>query len=155
IAVVDAYDNPSLVDTSDPGFGSSDLARFDRQYGLPDPPSFLKLNQDGSPNPLPAADPAGAGTPGSWEVEGALDVEWAHDLAPGANLILVECALNSSSDLDHGALMAAGLPGVSVVSMSFGCNEYSSQGASDGGFTTPTGHQGVTFVAAAGDRGSP
>src|SRR5262249_54283187 len=42
IAIVDAYDDPALVDGTSPSFGTSDLAQFDRQYGLPDPPSFRK-----------------------------------------------------------------------------------------------------------------
>ena len=155
IAIVDAYDNPRLVDTSAADFGSSDLARFDQQYGLPDPPSFLKLNQSGSPTNLPGTDPAGAGTPGNWEVEEALDVEWAHALAPGADIILVECNTGDGNDLYQGAQTAAALPGVSVVSMSWGAGEYSGETQYDRDFTTPSGHQGVTFVAASGDAGSP
>ena len=50
---------------------------------------------------------------------------------------------------------AAGLPGVSAVSMSWGTNEYSGEQTIDSTFTTPSGHQGVTFVAATGDQGSP
>ena len=76
IAIVDAYDDPNLVDSTSPNFKSSDLARFDLRFGLPDPPSFEKLGQDGTAN-LPAADPTGV-----WEVEEALDVEWAHAIAP-------------------------------------------------------------------------
>jgi hypothetical protein len=155
IAIVNAYDNPRLVDSSAADFGSSDLARFDRQYGLPDPPSFLKVNQSGGPTGLPGTDPAGAGTPGNWEVEEALDVEWAHALAPGAGIILVECTTTNGDDLYQGAMTAAALPGVSVVSMSWGAAEYSGEAQYDRDFTTPNGHQGVTFVAAAGDAGSP
>jgi len=53
--------------------------------------------------------------------------------------------------------------GVSVVSMSWGGSEYfnwggggesSTQPLMDADFTTPSGHQGVTFVAASGDSGS-
>ena len=58
--------------------------------------------------------------------------------------------------------MAADLPGVSVVSMSWGSAESnlgsggsSFELGSDGVLTTPSGHQGVTFVAATGDSGSP
>jgi subtilase family serine protease len=152
---VNAYDNPRLVDSSAADFGSSDLARFDRQYGLPDPPSFLKVNQSGSPTGLPGTDPAGAGAPGNWEVEEALDVEWAHALAPGAGIILVECNTTNGDDLYQGAMTAAAQPGVSVVSMSWGAAEYSGESRYDPDFTTPSGHQGVTFVAAAGDAGSP
>ena len=47
IAIVDAYDDPSFVDTGTSGFSTSDLAEFDAHYGLPDPPSFTKVNQPG------------------------------------------------------------------------------------------------------------
>ena len=47
---------------------------------------------------------------------------------------------------------AANLPGVSVVSMSFGGPENMSQLTDDSStFTTPTGHPNVTFVASTGD----
>jgi hypothetical protein len=155
IAIVDAYDDPALVDSSDPGFASSDLAQFDRQYGLPDPPSFVKLNESGGTGGLPGVDPAGAGMPGNWEEEEALDVEWAHAMAPGASIVLVECQSSGGPDLYAGAQLAATMPGVSVVSMSWGSAEYSGEGAYDGDFTTPAGHAGVTFVAATGDAGAP
>jgi hypothetical protein len=155
IAIVDAYDDPDLLDSSDADFSSSDLARFDREYGLPDPPGFVKIDEQGGSTNLPGTDPAGAGTPGNWEEEEALDVEWTHAMAPGASIILVECNSSSSADLYQGAMTAASLPGVSVVSMSWGAGEYNGETAFDGDFTTPAGHQGVTFVASAGDDGAP
>jgi hypothetical protein len=155
IAIVDAYDDPALVDSTSPDFGASDLAQFDRRYGLPDPPSFRKLDQTGGTAGLPGVDPAGAGAPGNWEQEEALDVEWAHALAPGAAIVLVECRSSGGPDLYAGVKMAAALPGVSVVSMSWGSAEYTGEAAFDGDFTTPAGHQGVTFVAATGDAGAP
>src|SRR5438270_12611000 len=44
VAIVDSYDNPRFVSSGSPGFAGSDLARFDAQFGLPNPPSFLKLD---------------------------------------------------------------------------------------------------------------
>jgi hypothetical protein len=156
IAIVDAYDDPNLINSSAPNFRSSDLAEFDRQFNLPDPPSFTKLSQDGSTTGLPATDPSGAGNPsGNWEVEEALDVEWAHAIAPKASLILVECNSNSESDLFSGVVTAAGLSGVATVSLSWGDNESTGETSWDRYFQTPKGHQGVTFVASAGDWGSP
>ena len=156
IAIVDAYDDPSFVDSSAPGFSSSDLARFDQAFGLPNPPSFVKVNEYGSQTNLPGTDPAGAGnSQGNWEVEEALDVEWAHAVAPGANIILIECNSDSGADMYQGVITAANLPGVSVVSMSWGAGEFSGEQSFDSDFTTPTGHQGVTFVASTGDAGSP
>ncbi len=82
IAIVDAYDLPNAF---------TDLQAFDATFGLPDPPSFTKLNQFGQANPLPTTDPAGAGNPsGTWEVEESLDIQWAHVIAPHASLVLVE-----------------------------------------------------------------
>jgi hypothetical protein len=155
IAIVDAYDDPALVDSTAPNFSGSDLAQFDRQYGLPDPPSFVKLNQAADTANFPGTDPAGAGMPGNWEEEEALDVEWVHAMAPGASIILVECNSSGGPDLYAGAKMAAGRPGVSVVSMSWGAAEYAGETAFDGDFTTPAGHPAVTFVASTGDEGAP
>ncbi len=156
IAVVDAYDDPALLDSTRPGFLGSDLAKFDQMFGLQNPPSFFKINEYGSMTNLPGPDPAGAGNPqGNWEVEEALDVEWVHALAPGANIVLIECASASSVDMFQGVMTAARLSGVSVVSMSWGSSEFSGETSYDTDFTTPVGHEGVTFVASTGDQGSP
>jgi hypothetical protein len=139
IAIVDAYNDPNIA---------GDLQAFDAQFGLPNPPSFRVVAQDGSNN-LPGMDPSGPGT-NNWEGEEALDVEWAHAMAPGANILLVET--NDPDNLYNGVNFARKLPGVSVVSMSFGGPEdvfvtpfY------DQILVTPGGHPGVTFVASSGD----
>ncbi len=85
IAIVDAYDDPSIdqsVDDFDTQFGLTDSGEsLYAQYGPAS--SFLTvLNQDGQPTGLPTTDPNGPGTD-DWEVEEALDVEWAHAIAPG------------------------------------------------------------------------
>ena len=41
------------------------------------------------------------------------------------------------------------------MTMSFGTSEFSSESLFDADFATPSGHQGVTFVASSGDLGSP
>jgi hypothetical protein len=166
IAIVDAYDDPSFVNeylppsapggapTLNPAFAKSDLAQFDSQLGIADPPNFTKVNQAGQTSPLPGTDPAGAGNVnGNWEIEEALDIEWAHGIAPGANIILVEATDDSNANLFAAIRTAASLPGVSAVSMSWGLNEYSGEQSLDSTFVTPAGHQGVTFVAASGDSG--
>ena len=155
IAIVDAYDDPSFVDSTSAGFSSSDLARFDQEYGLPDPPSFTKFNESGNTSALPGTDPVAPGTSGDWEEEEALDVEWAHAIAPGAAIDLVEASTDNGSDLYQAVVAAASLPGVSVVSTSWGSPEFAGEQAFDHDFTTPAGHQGVTFVASSGDAGSP
>jgi subtilase family serine protease len=152
IALVDAYDDPAFVDSTSSSFSNSDLAQFDKQFGLPDPPSFLKLNQNGGTTNLPGTDPAGAGNPqGNWEVEEALDVEWAHAIAPAASIVLIECNSNSSNDLYAGMVAAAARPGVSVVSLSWGSSEFNGEQTFDSEFA----HAGVTVVASTGDDGSP
>ena len=107
-------------------------------------------------------DPAGPGTT-SWEGEEALDVEWAHAVAPEASIDLVEANSDNFSDMMAAVNTARKLAGVSVVSMSFDWTEsaarcaqrHGSELSSDATFTTPAGHQGVTFVAATGDDGYP
>lgn len=145
IAIVDAYDAPTI---------RGDLQAFDRAFGLPDPPSLTIMSQTGSTTRLPGTDPS-SNKQSNWEVEEALDVEWAHALAPGAKIVLVEANSASYSDLMTAVTTAANLPGVSVVSMSWGGGEFASETAYDSIFTTPSGHQGITFVASSGDGGQP
>jgi len=150
IALIDGYDDPNAL---------GDLEAFDAQFGLPDPPSFQRVAQDGSTN-YPPTDPAGPGT-SSWELEESLDIEWAHAIAPGANILLVEANGSSTTssvnltDLITAATWAANQPGVVAVSMSFGSGESPSDLSEDSSFTTPAGHAGVTFLAATGDEGPP
>ena len=137
IAIVDAYDDPKIA---------NDLHQFDLQFGLSDP-TLTKVNETGG-TALPAAN-------AGWITEIALDVEWAHAIAPGANILLVEANSASYSDLFTAVKYAADAPGVVAVSMSWGGSEFSSESSYDSYFTTPSGHGGVTFVAASGDSGSP
>src|SRR5271157_2457019 len=55
IAIIDAYDDPALVSSTSTSFSNSDLHKFDVQVGLPDPPSFTKLDENGGANyPMPS-----------------------------------------------------------------------------------------------------
>jgi subtilase family serine protease len=146
IAIVDAYNYPTAL---------TDLQAFDAFYGLANPPSFEVVNQEGLTSPLPGDDPAGEPGQGdeTWESEESLDIEWSHAMAPGASIILVE-ANDDSNNLFAAAAEAARLPGVSVVSDSWSQDESGSDGTLDSTFATPSGHQGVTFVFAAGDAGA-
>jgi subtilase family serine protease len=112
------------------------------------------LNQYGQATSLPSTDPNGAGTD-NWEVEEALDVEWAHAIAPGAQIILVEANSQSLSDLMASAATAASQPGVSVVSMSWGFAEGQAVFAADeAAYDSVLNVPGVTFVASTGDYGA-
>ena len=145
IAIVDAFNDPNIA---------GDLNVFDSQFGISAPTSLKVVNQTGGTH-LPTTD-------SGWAGEIALDVEWAHAIAPGANLLLVEANSSQLSDLMAAVDYARNAAGVSVVSMSWGGSEFfswgggefSSQTGYDPFFTTPSGHQGVTFVAAAGDSGA-
>jgi subtilase family serine protease len=150
IAIITVGDNPKFVNSTSSGFSNSDLHKFDQQFGLADPPSFKKVTQTGGTSNFPAP-------VSGWAQEAALDVEWAHVTAPKANLLLVEANSGFFPDLIGGAVQfARQQAGVSVVSMSFGLGEDSSFGSQwDSTFTTPSGHGGVSFVAAAGDNGAP
>jgi CSLREA domain-containing protein len=141
IALVDAYDNSGFVNSSDPNFANSALHKFDVAFGLPDPPSFTKYNETGQTSPLP---PANSG----WGPEIALDIEWAHAMAPGASIILVE-ANSPTNELFTAAAEAGKL--ASVVSMSWGGGEDSTVTSLDSTFQVP----GVTYLASTGDSGSP
>jgi subtilase family serine protease len=134
IAIVDAKNDPYIV---------NDLAVFDDTFGLPDPPSFTVVNQSGGTK-LPK-------NSRNWAEETALDVEWAHAIAPGANILLVEA--KSASTLGDAIDYARHVPGVTVVSVSVGGKEFKSEQDADDLFTTPAGHVGETFVFSAGDEG--
>jgi hypothetical protein len=145
IAIVDAYNDPDII---------SDANSFSSEFGLPQfngsgQPTLKVLNESGGTS-LPANS-----SPGGWDVEEALDVEWAHSIAPQANIILFEANSNSYSDLLTAVSTAADYSGVSVVSMSWGGGEFSGETSADPYFLTPSGHQGVTFLAATGDDGTP
>ncbi|HVV99106.1 MAG TPA: hypothetical protein VHB77_02130, partial [Planctomycetaceae bacterium] len=126
IAIVDAYNDPTIL---------NDLQKFDAAFGLANPPSLTVMSQTGSTTNLPPTDPGPKSN--DWEIEEALDVEWAHALAPGANIVLVEANSANESDLMTAVRTAANLPGVSVVSMSWGGSDFSSESAYDSYFTTP------------------
>ena len=157
IAIVDAYDDPDIfqaVDAFDNQFGltGSGPTLFD-QYGPAS--SFLTvLNQNGQSTSLPGTDPNGPGTD-NWEVEESLDVEWAHAVAPGAQIVLVEANSQSLSDLMTAVATAASQPGVSVVSMSWGFAEGQAVFAADeASYDSTFNVPGVTFVAGTGDYGA-
>ena len=132
IAIVDAYDDPSAA---------VDLANFSAQFGLP-APAFKVVYASGG---APRTDPSGG-----WELEESLDIEWAHAMAPGAKIFLVEAASSNFSDLFRAVSVASGLVvqnGGGEVSMSWGGSEFSGETSYDGYFTTA----GVVYIASAGD----
>ena len=160
IAIVDAYDDPNAL---------GDLNAFSTYFGLPTfggagSPTFRKLNQSGGAA-LPVTDPSGPGT-NDWALEESLDIEWAHVMAPLANIILFE-ANDRGNGLFTAVQTAANTSGVVAVSMSWSGPEFSGESSYDSIFTTPSGHiggsatlggaglaGGVTFMTATGDSGA-
>jgi subtilase family serine protease len=83
IVIVDAFGSPTV---------QADLAKFDTDFGLPDPPRFDIIQPAGPVPPFDPTDPDMAG----WAEETSLDVQWAHSIAPGANLLLVETPVSET-----------------------------------------------------------
>jgi subtilase family serine protease len=133
IAIIDLYHDPNL---------QASLNAFDAQYSLPNVA-------------LDVIDQAGNQTNSDWAVEETLDVEWAHAIAPGANIDVVEVSPGTTGGQQFDNVVAAihtasQTAGVSVVSMSWGYGEFSGETSYDSSFTTA----GVTFVASSGDTGT-
>jgi subtilase family serine protease len=144
IAIIDAYNDPNIV---------ADAATFSRQFGLPlfnvaGGPTLRVESQAGSTTALPRTD-------AGWSQEIALDVEWAHAIAPAANILLVEANSDNFPDLLMATNHAKVQPAVSVISMSWAGDEFGGETSWDPAFLARRGHIGQTFVAAAGDDGSP
>ena len=136
IAIVDAYDDPSA---------ESDLAVFSSTYVLPDCTTangcFTKVNQTGGAS-YPRKD-------SGWALEISLDIQWAHAIAPGAHILLVEASSNSFANLlaaeDYAKANA------NYVSNSWGGSEFSSESGYDSHFA----QSGVSFFVSSGDAGLP
>src|SRR2546425_13349590 len=120
MVIVDAFGSPTIA---------ADLARFDTMFGIPPPPSFT-IFCGNSPTPLdpstcPTVNIFNSNPHGSfgWTIETSLDVEYAHAMAPGANIVLVVAATNSGNAINaaEGAAIAA-YPGA-IFSQSFGIPE--------------------------------
>ena len=77
IVIVDSFGSPTI---------RNDLRVFDKAFGLPAPPSLTISQPAGN---AAAYDPNNSDMVG-WASETTLDVEYAHTIAPGARLLLVE-----------------------------------------------------------------
>jgi subtilase family serine protease len=132
IAIVDAGDYPTAA---------SDLHAFSAQFGLPDA-DLQVVYADGTKPPVY----------NDWIVEEALDIEWAHAMAPKAKIFLVE-SVEVNTDPTWRAVAVAGKlvheNGGGVVSMSWGISEWPQEVNFDKYFTAP----GVVYFAASGDWG--
>jgi subtilase family serine protease len=125
----------------------SDLAVFDRQFGLPSCTTangcFTKVNSTGGSTP-PATD-------AGWSFETHIDVEWAHAVAPGANILLVEA--NTNKILDLFAAVDYAKKHAGYISNSWGSTEAPPESVFDHHFS-PAEAPGVSFFFASGDIGA-
>ena len=112
IAIVDAYGDPYIQD---------ELNNFSEQFGIPTT-TVNVICVDGPCNYY-------NGVAFGWSTEVALDVEWAHAMAPGARLNLYVGSSNYQPLYDAVAAAVAGTNGTSpyspssIVSMSWGSPE--------------------------------
>lgn len=134
IAVIDAYDDPAIT---------SDLATFNKHFGLKSctvsSGCFMKHKMSTS---------IAAST--DWSGEIALDVEWAHAVAPGAKILLVEATSASTTSLMKAVDYARKRSDVVAVSMSWGGSEFSTEANYDSHFASA---YGASFFASSGDDG--
>jgi len=96
----------------------SDLAQFNAEEGLP-AADFTEVDQQAPA--LAAGDPS---TIPMWQLETALDVEYAHAMAPGAKIVLAVAATEDSADVTQ--ILREVLPQYpgSIVSMSLFADEF-------------------------------
>jgi subtilase family serine protease len=145
IVIVDPFGSPSIV---------ADLQTFDQAFGLAAPPSVSVLQPEG---PVDAVDHPG------WGEETSMDVEYAHAMAPGASILVVE----TPADETEGT---AGFPQIvqaendvidkhlgDVISQSFGATEQTFPRAASllalrSAFVSAFFHN-ITVIAATGDSG--
>lgn len=136
IAIVDAYNDPTAA---------NDLSVFSSEFGLPACTTasgcFTIVNQRGG-SKLPRAN-------AGWALEISLDIEWAHAIAPGAKILLVEAKSANFSDLTTAEAYAN--THAAYVSNSWGGSEFSGESSYDSYFS----HSGVSTFVAAGDAGLP
>jgi subtilase family serine protease len=131
IAIVDACGETGIA---------SDLKTFDTTNHLG--PAALTVYQ---PQGKPCSDPTG------WGLETALDVEWAHAMAPGAHINLLEAASASNTNLYGAWNYALSNKLGSVISNSWGGSGGCPTIAKTLLTTATTNH--VTILASAGDSG--
>ena len=150
IIIVDSFGSPTV---------RHDLTIFDKRAGLPAPPSLRVIQPAGQVAPYQAT-----ATRAGWAGETDLDVEYAHAIAPGANILLVETPTSEEEG-------TTGFPQIvkaeeyvinhhlgGVISQSFSATEQTFPARRAllrlRGAYTDAARQGVTVLAASGDGGA-
>ena len=143
IVIIDAFGSPTIT---------TDLQDFDRDMGLPN--TTLNIFKVGNVPPFDINDDNMVG----WAEETSLDVQWAHAIAPGATIDLVEAQSNNDADILAATQFAIDNHLGDVISQSFGEAEQCVSPAS----VLPAEHalfakatsEGMTLFASSGDSGA-
>ena len=151
IVIVDSFGSPTI---------GHDLNVFDRTFHFPAPPSLSIIQPAGK---VPAYDPNNSDMVG-WAGETTLDVEYAHTIAPGANILLVETPVSETEGVTgfpqivtaENYVINHGLG--DVISQSFSATEQTFPTRSAllslrGAYTNAYAHH-VTVLTASGDSGA-
>jgi len=145
IAIIGAYEDADI---------ESDLAAFDKAFALPSCTigngCLEKHSMADASSKSAAAVPATKAEKG-WDMEAALDVEWAHAIDPSAKILLVEAETPSGANLLKAVDYARGRSDVVSVSMSWGGPEFKGETSLDSHFTST---HSVAFFASSGDSGA-
>jgi subtilase family serine protease len=142
IVIVDAFSSPTIA---------HDLALFDQVFGLPDPTLNII-----APDGLTPFDQNDANQVG-WAGEITLDVEWAHAIAPGAEINLVLAKSNDDADILSATRYALVHNLGDVISQSFGeaeqCMDRRLLNQQHALFALATLAR-ITLLASSGDQGA-
>lgn len=146
IVIVDAFGSPTI---------QNDLAVFDNVFGIPAAPSFTVVCPEG----CPPYNPRNNHLETDWALETSLDVEYAHAMAPGANIVLVVAATNSGNAINVAGAKAIKLYPGSVMSQGFGIPEILVRGNNAHIIQAEKNYAaaaaaGITVLASAGDSGA-
>jgi subtilase family serine protease len=153
IVIIDSFGSPTAA---------SDLATFDKDFGLPAPPSLRIL----APLGTVPFDPTNSDQVG-WAEETSLDVQWSHALAPRARIVVLTSPVSETEGVQ-------GLPQFlkleqyavshhlgNIISQSWAATEntlFTPQGkalmAKFNAFYRSATLHGVTFLASTGDAGT-
>lgn len=139
VVIVDAFGSPTAA---------ADFAVFSSTFGLPTG-NFNVYSPSGTP-------PYNSG----WAGETTLDIEWAHAMAPGAKIALVQSIDNYDNNLQNAILWALeannGSPLGNQISNSYGGDEYDADAPSMQGWDDVLAQAaalGVSVQFSTGDNG--
>jgi subtilase family serine protease len=148
IVIIDAFQSPRIV---------QQLNVFNTFYGLPafnaaGGPTFTQVAPDGLTAFIPGDDDMTG-----WAEEISLDVEWAHGIAPRANIVLVLSKTDNDADILSATKFAVDHRLGDIISQSFGesesCMDPSLLALQHQIFVEAT-MKNITLFASSGDNGA-